>query len=111
MPTYTPMLTANESRSKSRNDLVIFNEIRDIESDILAAVGLGAYESNTADTVMTLPSSSTALVYFNAWNGLNDRTKLVQMNAVVDYFSSLGYSIERRVNELSGNTFIWNVMW
>ena len=41
MPSYTPMLTATESRAKSRNDRVIFDEIRDIESEILDAVQAG----------------------------------------------------------------------
>ena len=38
------MLTAAQARSKAQNDLVIFNEVRDIEESILTASPAGNYD-------------------------------------------------------------------
>lgn len=114
MPTYTPMLTASESRSKSRNDRVIFDEIRDIESAILDALDLGDYEATLDDTTMTDTGTGIAVArqYYGTWTAVDqDRKRTVQMNSVVDYFTALGYSIERRLNSTTGDTFIWYVAW
>lgn len=114
MPTYTPMLTASESRSKSRNDRVIFDEIRDIESAILDAVDAGDYETTLNDTLMTDTGLGIAVArqYYDTWTAVDqDRKRATQMNSVVDYFTALGYSIERRLNATTGDTFIWYVAW
>jgi len=114
MPTYTPMLTATESRSKSRNDRVIFDEIRDIESAILDAVDAGNYETTLDDTLMTDSGAGIAVArqYYATWTAVDqDRKRAVQMNSVIDYFIAIGYSIERRLNSATGDTFIWYVAW
>jgi len=108
------MLTASESRSKSRNDRVIFDEIRDIESAILDAVETGDYETTLDDTLMTDAGAGIAVArqYYATWTAVDqDRKRSTQMNSVIDYFTSLGYSIERRLNATTGDTFIWYVAW
>lgn len=101
------MLTATQARNKAQNDLVIFNEVRDIESAILTASADGLYEVTANETSMTSSAS-----YFNVWQGVTpDRSKEVQMASVIKYFTDLGYSIERKVNLTSGNTFDWQVFW
>ncbi len=114
MPSYTPMLTATESRAKSRNDRVIFDEIRDIESEILDAVQAGDYEVAVSGTTMTDTGAGIAVArnYYATWTAVDqNRTRVVQMNSVVDYFTSIGYSIERRLNTATGDTFYWYVAW
>ena len=101
------MLTASEARSKSQNDLVIFNEVRDVELAILTASADGYYEITIEDSAMTISAT-----YANVWKGVvNDRAKEIQMASVIKYFTDLGYSIERKINSTSGTTFVWQVYW
>ena len=111
------MLTAAEARAKAQNDSVIFNEIRDIEDAILTAATAGDYDTTVKGTTMTAevgtpPVVQKARVYFNTWQGsVDDRAKFIQMGKVITYFTDLGYSIERRTNSVTGDTFIWIVSW
>lgn len=113
------MLTATEARAKSQNDTVIYNEIRDIEQSILSAIDEGAYDASITGTTMTATSTvgspsprSIAILYYNTWQGaIDDRAKYIQMSQVVTYFTDLGYSIERRTNATTGDTFKWLVSW
>lgn len=109
------MLTAAQARAKAQNDVVIFNEIRDIEDAILNAVGNGLYEATVTGTTMTataLPGRTLAIQYFNTWQGtIDDRAKYIQMGQILTYFTNLGYSIERRVNASTSDTFKWVVSW
>lgn len=101
------MLTATEARSKAQNDLVIFNEVRDIELAILTASAAGSYDITLDDTTMTISAT-----YCNVWKGVvADRAKEIQMSAVIKYFTDLGYSIERKANSTTGTTFVWQVYW
>lgn len=101
------MLTATQARNKAQNDLVIFNEVRSIELAILTASANGEYEAVLTNTTM-----STAPTYFNVWRGNNsDRAKEKQMATIIQYFTDLGYSIERKTNASTGNTFNWTIYW
>jgi hypothetical protein len=101
------MLTATEARAKAQNDVVIFNEIREIEDAVLSAVAAGQYSAEVTETTIT-----TSVTYYSVWQGvIDDRAKYIQMSNVVTYFTDLGYSIERRTNSVSGNTFKWIVSW
>ena len=101
------MLTATEARAKAQNDLVRFNEVRDIELAILTASADGYYEITIEDSAMTISAT-----YANVWKGVvNDRAKEIQMASVIKYFTDLGYSIERKINSTSGTTFVWQVYW
>lgn len=108
------MLTASQARAKSRNDIIIFNEIRTIELAILNASGDGDLSVEVTGTSMTSTTDEivTAREYFKAWQGsVPNRAKEQQMANIVDYFYSLGYQIERRVNGATGDTFKWSVYW
>ena len=101
------MLTASEARAKAQNDVVIFNEIRNIEDAILEAVADGQYKAEITGTTITL-----SVTYYNVWLGVTeDRAKYIQMGNIVTYFTDLGYSIERRTNPDTGNTFKLIVSW
>jgi hypothetical protein len=108
------MLTASQARAKSRNDLIIFNEIRAIELSILTAAGDGDLSVEITGTLMTSTTDdiATAREYFRAWQGsLPNRAKEQQMANIVEYFYGLGYQIDRRVNGSTGDTFKWVVYW
>ena len=101
------MLTATEARAKAQNDVTIFTEIRNIEDAVLSAISSGNYGAQVTNTTMTL-----SVTYCNVWQGVTeDRAKFIQMSQVVTYFTDLGYSIERRTNSSTGNTFKWIVSW
>jgi hypothetical protein len=109
------MLTAAQARAKAQNDVIVFNEIRDIEDAILTAVSAGLYEATVTGTTMTattMPDRTTAILYFNTWQGIiDDRAKYIQMGQILTYFTNLGYSIERRTNSVTSDTFKWVVSW
>lgn len=108
------MLTAAQARAKARNDITIFNEIRNIEDAILNAANTGELEVIVSGTGMTDTDSeiATAREYFKAWQGsFPNRAKEQQMANVIEYFINLGYQIDRRVNPSTGDTFRWLVYW
>lgn len=133
------MLTAAQARAKSRNDWIIYNEIRAIERAILLATGasesyMGVVLTNTVmtgeleDTISSegddilavesdIPLEDTdpqivARLYNQVWQGARtDRAKDLQMSAIVTYFTDLGYSITRKTNRSTGDTFKWVVYW
>lgn len=112
--TISVMLNASQARSKAQNDLNIFKEVRDIEEAILTAIVAGSYNVDVVDTIMTSTTTGvvTARLYFTAWQGITpDRAKEIQMNSVITYFTDLGYTIERKTNALTGDTFKWTVLW
>jgi len=111
------MLTASEARIKSLQDIFVLREIRDLEEEILLASADGAVEvivsttstmaKNTTDTGYAL-----ATEYFNTWSNVrDDRQKRLQMDKVIQYFSDLGYTIDRQINPVSQTTFQWVVAW
>lgn len=133
------MLTAAQARAKARNDWIIYNEIRAIERAILLATGatesyMGVVLTNTVmtgeleDTISSegddilavesdIPLEDTdpqivARLYNQVWQGARtDRAKDLQMSAIVTYFTDLGYSITRKTNRSTGDTFKWIVYW
>lgn len=110
----TVMLTATQARAKARNDIVIFNEIRDLEESIISAADLGELETVVGTTTMTNADTGIAIarLYSKTWQGVeDDRAKEQQMAAVIEYFSNLGYQIDRRMNPVTGDTFKWHIFW
>ena len=108
------MLTAAQARAKSRDDNVIFNEIRNLEQAILNAIDAGQLEVFVSGTTMTDTGSgiAEARVYSKVWQGIvDDRAKDQRMASVIKYFSELGYQIDRRTNPNTGDTFRWAIFW
>lgn len=111
------MLTASEARVKSLQDIFVLREIRDLEEEILLASADGAVQV-VAVTTSTMAKNSAdvgyalAAEYFDTWTGArDDRQKNLQMNKVVQYFSDLGYTIDRQTNPNTQTTFQWVVAW
>lgn len=112
------MLTAGEARVKALQDIIVIREIRDIEEAIIDASANGDMSVILGiTTTMAKPSASDpgyalAAEYFNTWQGTrDDRQKTLQMNKVVQYFSDLGYTIDRQTNLTSNSTFQWAISW
>lgn len=111
------MLTAAEARLKALQDLYILREIRDLEEAIIFAAAEGQVEvvvqsTNTMAKNPTDEGYALANEYYNTWTGSrDDRQKTLQMAKVIQYFSDLGYTIERQVNPTGATTFQWVVAW
>ena len=108
------MLNAEQARAKAQNDLVIFHEVRDLEEAILTATAAGEYKVAISNTTMTDTDIGidVARQYHKVWIGATDDIgKQRQMATVVQYFSDLGYSVERRTNTATSDTFTWYIYW
>lgn len=111
------MLTASEARLKSMQDIFVLREIRDLEEEIIIASGEGKV-SITVSTTSTMAKNPTdagfplANEYYNTWTGVrDDRQKMLQMVKVIQYFSDLGYTIERQTNPVGETSFQWVIAW
>jgi hypothetical protein len=111
------MLTASEARIKSLQDVYVLREIRDLEEAVLTAAADGAIEV-IVPTTSTMAKNAAdvgygiAAEYYDAWTGSrDDRQKTLQMNKVVQYFSDLGYTIDRQSNPNTQTTFQWVIAW
>jgi len=111
------MLTASEARSKSLQDIYVLREIRDLEEEVILAAAAGEIEVTITSTSSMAKNTSEvgyllATEYFNTWNGTrDDRQKSLQMSKIIQYFSDLGYTIERQINPGTQTTFQWILAW
>ena len=130
------MLTASEARAQSIHNALVHDELRKLEKAILAAVDLGGYAIMVlTNTKMTGPADNVAIenpdvfvteasepltedqlaaaeFYYRAWKGdVVNKAMEREMNSIIQYFSDLGYVIERRVNQETGQNFKWVVYW
>lgn len=117
--------SARDGRVASRNNLIIFREIRDVEEAILIAQLAGAFDVTISSTLMTYeplvgPTAYTpalgvtypAIEYWRAWQGFNDARVLIErMNTVIKYFVDLDYSIVRKTNQVSLDSFDLIIKW
>ena len=100
---------ANEARNLATDITLVFNEISLIQHEILTSIENKQYDAIISDTLMT-GIDEIAMDYFEVWQRIKtDKVKFEQMNRVITYFSNNGYSIIRKINELTGNTFVWYI--
>ena len=57
--------------------------------------------------------NATGLAYWNVWQGnTTDNVKQAQMDAVINYFTGLKYSIVRLTAQATtNNIFYWQISW
>lgn len=104
------MLTADQARLRARNDIVVYNEVKAIELAILTAAAAGALDSVITNTAMT--TGPTSPLYYADWQGTQPSAVIRdQMQQVMSNFTKLGYSVERKTNIDTGNTFQWILAW
>lgn len=117
-------ITAREARNGARNNLAIFNEVRDIEFSILTAITNGAYSTIINDSPMTQLLGSggipgTGQPYFRVWRNLDvgvittwDQNALRdQMDHVINHFKDLEYCILRKMLAVDSLVFYWELSW
>lgn len=103
--------TAKQSRFKSRSTSVIFDETTDVMSKVITASEDGSLSVEIQDTYMTTPGT-IAEEYWLVWKNINrDDVLQDQMNCVVRNLNDKGYSVNRKTNPVTDNTFIWVIRW
>jgi len=130
------MLTASEARAHSLHHAIVHDELRKLEIAVLGAVEASGYSGVVlTNTKMTGPADNVALEnndmlvteaqiplteeelansqsYYRAWKGdIPNKALEREMNSIIEYFSNLGYVIERRVNQETGENFKWVIYW
>lgn len=108
------------SDSRSISDLrVIHSELCDLQTAVLDAREQELRTVTVCDSPMALSTE-----HFDVWNinvnqnqcaiVIADPTEahLIDLqDQVISCFTSLGYSIVRKTNTLTGNTFCWEISW
>lgn len=98
---------ATEARRNTRNNVLIHNEVRSIENQVLSAVDSGELVIEVTNTTITQDQS-----YYQAWFGITANPSLLdQIEFVQEYFRNLGYSIQVLENASTGNTIKWRIAW
>ena len=101
-------VNAATARTDTRNTSIIHDEVRSIESAVLANISLGVLYANVSSgTAMT---SSNAYYLVNA-GVVSDPTKKDQLDYVKSYFTDLGYGVSITQNTSTLDTIVWNVSW
>jgi len=104
------MLTAEQARMRARNDINVYNEVKAIELAILVAATNGLLDCTVSTSFMT--SGDASLLYYADWKGdMPNPVLRDQMDQVIANFTKLGYSVLRKTNSATGNTFSWVVAW
>ena len=104
------MLTADQARLRARNDIVVYNEVKAIELAVLTAAASGALDCVISVSGMT--NGATSPLYYADWTGAQpDPVLRDQIQQVITNFTKLGYSVERKTNIDTGNTFQWILAW
>lgn len=101
-------INATQAREDTRNNIVIHNEVRAIESAVLANVAAGVLYANvTSNTTMT-----DSNVYYNVYfNVTTDASKLDQINTVKNHFVDLDYGVSITEAPANSSTISWNISW
>ena len=122
-PVY-PIATAN--RSFSINSILVTDTGSGYESTpnvMISAPAAGGTPALATATlgygsgIFTITQVDASVEYYQVWtnctasNSLWIRPYEDQMNAVIKYFTDLGYTITRSVNPAIGNTFQWILKW
>jgi hypothetical protein len=101
-------INATEARRRSRDSVVILNEVRALEANVLANISAGSLQLlQSTGTTMTGNTS-----YYQAYNGITSNTTITdQINTVKKHFTDKGYSVNISTNASTGNTIQWTIKW
>jgi hypothetical protein len=101
-------INATEARKQTRDSVIVLNEVRAIEANVLTQVDAGNLDV-TVSTGTTITSGTT---YYQAYNNITSNTTLTdQISTVKKYFTDKGYSVNISTNSGTGNTLQWKIKW
>lgn len=113
------MISASDAKTQNINSVTTETEIFLINLNILKNVNVGnntVVVNNISNTevngtyVIGTPMSIVANTYYNVWQGITaDNYKTYEMNKVIDYFTKLGYTINRKSDDMEH--LYWQITW
>lgn len=114
--------TATNALSQSQNNILINQEIFIISLNVLAAIDMdlrsATVDTNTITMINSVAvtgspmtsSDGSSHTFYEVWMGaITDSVKTNQMTQVINYFTSLGYTISRKSSD-SVNMY-WSITW
>jgi len=116
--------TATLARDRGQNNSLIAQEISILEIRVLAAIATNALTITSTDittvsingtTVTGSPmtnNDATGESYYKVWKGTTTSTlQTEQMSEVMTHFTSKKYTIVRKKNTTTNDTFYWEISW
>ena len=116
--------TASHARDRGQDNQLIAQEILILELRVLAAVASNALSTTATDTTTvtingTVVTGSpmtnddaTGEAFYSVWKGNTESTlRSEQMSEVMSHFTNKKYTIVRKKNTTTNDTFYWEVSW
>ncbi len=113
---FTDFYDASQARCIAQGGASALGDILEEINYIKQQIDLTAPNEGLSVTVTGATPMTSSSDYFNAWNDANayvDDTSVLcrsRMDAVVRYFSALGYRVQRNRVDVT-NFFEWHVSW
>jgi hypothetical protein len=116
--------TATLARERGQDNSFIAQEISILELRVLAAIAANAL-TITATDLTTVSINSTTITgspmtnnnavgesFYKVWKGTTISTLITeQMSEVMTHFTSKKYTIVRKKNTTTNDTFYWEISW
>lgn len=112
------MLSATDAKTQNISSTTVETEIFLLNINVLKKISAGNNTvivnsiSNTQvnGSYVTGTPMSTGNTYYKIWQGVTtDNFKTAEMNKVIDYYKKLGYTINRKSNDME--TLYWQITW
>jgi hypothetical protein len=116
--------TASYARDRGQDNNLIAQEITILELRVLSAIANNALSTTSSDTTTVTINATvitgspmtnddaTGEAFYSVWKGSVESTlKSEQMREVMTHFSSKKYTIVRKKNTITNDTFYWEISW
>jgi hypothetical protein len=116
--------TASYARDRGQDNNLIAQEITILELRVLSAIANNALSTTSSDTTTVTINGTvitgspmtnddaTGEAFYSVWKGNTESTlKSEQMREVMTHFSSKKYTIVRKKNTTTNDTFYWEISW
>jgi hypothetical protein len=112
------MLTAVDLRTQTQNDYFVETEIYLLYIGILTSRDMGTtsfilnkdVELPVNEILVTGSPMTSDAAYYSVWQGTTVDSRLtLEMNKVIDYYKKLGYTINRKTDDMEH--LYWQITW
>ena len=116
--------TATLARERGQDNSLIAQEISILELRVLTAIAANALTITSTDTTTVTVNSTTITgspmtnnntvgeSFYSVWKGTTTSTlQTEQMSEVMTHFTSKKYTIVRKKNTTTNDTFYWEISW
>ena len=112
------MLTAVDVKTQIQNDYTVETEIYLLYVSILTSRDMGTTsfilnkdsETTVNGAAVTGSPMTSDATYYSVWQGtVVNNLKTIEMNKVIDYYKKLGYTINRKSDDME--YLYWQINW